>query len=131
MLVTSQSPVQNTKFTIISFQRALVPPHWKRFRTHHCWSSTPQLNGCDFPPSTRTQFSEEEYSYLTASKRHPSTPDSHNTHKTFHEKPGHILSQGRLNICIRLWHVLHATICPPRTFRKSSKLFGQNATINV
>jgi len=36
MLVTSQLPIQTTKFAIISFQRVLVPPPlWKRF--HHPW----------------------------------------------------------------------------------------------
>ena len=29
---------------------------------------------------------------------------SHNTHRTFHEKPGHILSRGRQNMSILLWH---------------------------
>ena len=50
-------------------------------------SPPPKLNGCDLPPSTRTQFSEQEYSYLAASKRHPSTLYSHNTPKAFHENP--------------------------------------------
>jgi len=59
---------------------------------HHCRSPTPKLNGCDLTPSTRTQFSEQEYSYLTASERHQSTPYSHNTHRTFHEEPGNLLS---------------------------------------
>jgi len=30
MLMTSQLPVQTTKFAIISFQRALVPPHFEK-----------------------------------------------------------------------------------------------------
>jgi len=30
--------------------------------THHCRSTTPTMNGCT--PSTRTQSSEQEYSYL-------------------------------------------------------------------
>ena len=51
--------------------------------THHCWSPTPALNGCDLTPSTRAQSSEQEYSYLTARKRHPSTPYSHNTPQSF------------------------------------------------
>ena len=75
--------------------------------THHCWSPTPTLNGCDLPPSTRTQFSEQEYSYLTASKRHQSTPYSHNTHRSFHEEPGNIisiLSRSRQNMSTLLWH---------------------------
>ena len=38
-------------------------------------SSTPSLIVCDLTPSTRKQTSEQEYSYLMASKRHPSTPD--------------------------------------------------------
>ena len=45
--------------------------------THHCRSPTPTLNGCDLTPSTWSQSFEQEYSYLTASKRHPSTPYSH------------------------------------------------------
>jgi len=55
--------------------------------THHCWTPTPTLNACDLTPSTRTQSSEQVYSYLTASKRHPSTPYSHNPLKAFHEEP--------------------------------------------
>jgi len=51
--------------------------------THHCRSPTPTLNGCELTPSTGRQPSEQEYSYLTASKRHPSTPYSHNTHQSF------------------------------------------------
>ena len=31
---------------------------------------------------------------------------SHNTPKAFHEEPGHILSRGRQNMCIRLWLAL-------------------------
>ena len=50
---------------------------------HRCRSPTPTLNGCDLTPSTRTQSSEQEYSYLTASKRHPSTPHSRNTPQSF------------------------------------------------
>jgi len=51
--------------------------------THHCRSLTPTLNGCDLTLSTRTQSSEQEYSYLTASKRHPSTPYSRNIPQSF------------------------------------------------
>jgi len=51
--------------------------------THHCRSLTPTLNGCELTPSTRTQSSEQEYSYLMASKRHPSTPYSRNIHQRF------------------------------------------------
>jgi len=50
---------------------------------HHCRSPTPTLNGCDLTPSTRTQSSEQEYSYLAASMRHPSTPYSRNTPQSF------------------------------------------------
>jgi len=71
--------------------------------THHCRSPILTMNSCDFTLSTRTQSSEQEYSYLTASKRHPSTPHSRNTPKAFHKEPGHILSRGRQNMCIRLW----------------------------
>ena len=64
---------------------------WYRLKsgdsTHHFRSPTPKLNGCDLLPSTRTQFSEQEYSYLTASKTHQSTPYSHNIHRTFNEEP--------------------------------------------
>jgi len=35
MLVTSQLPIQTTKFAIISFQRALVPPHFEKGSTTH------------------------------------------------------------------------------------------------
>jgi len=56
----------------------LCREHWYRQNsgdsTHHCLGPTPTLNGCDLPPSTRTQFSVQEYSYLMASKRHQSTP---------------------------------------------------------
>jgi len=68
--------------------------------THHCRSLTPTLNGYELTPSTRRQSSEYEYSYLTASKRWPSTPHSHKTPKAFHEEPGHILSQGQQNMCV-------------------------------
>jgi len=34
MLVTSQLPIQTTKFAIIAFQRALVPPTLKKVRPH-------------------------------------------------------------------------------------------------
>ena len=57
--------------------------------THHSRSPTPTLNGCELTPSTRAQSSDQEYSGLTASKRHPSTPYSRNTPKAFREKPGH------------------------------------------
>jgi len=82
--------------------------------SHHYRSPTPKLNGCDLPPSTRTQFSEQEYSNLMASKRRQSTPYSHNTHRTFNEEPGNtlsILSRGRQNMSILLWHA-------PRISRK-------------
>jgi len=72
--------------------------------THHCRSPTPTLNGCDLTPSIRTQSFEQEYSYLTASMTHPLTPYSHNALKAFHEEPDLILSRGRQNMCIRLWH---------------------------
>ena len=51
--------------------------------THHCRSPTPTLNGCELTPSTWTQSSEQECSYLTASKRRLSTPYSHNTPQSF------------------------------------------------
>ena len=51
--------------------------------THHCRSPTPTLNSCDLTLSTRTQSSEQEYSLLTASERHPSTPYSRNTPESF------------------------------------------------
>jgi len=47
----------------------------------HC--PTPTLNGCDLTPSTGTQSSEQENSYLTPSKRHTSTSSSHNTTQSF------------------------------------------------
>jgi len=51
--------------------------------THHCRRPAPKLNGCDITPSTGSQSSEQEYSYLTASNRLPSTPYSHNTPQSF------------------------------------------------
>ena len=67
--------------------------------THHCRNPTPTLDGCDLTLLTRTQSSEQEYSYLTASKRHPSTPCSRNTPLSFsHVEPGHILNRGGQNI---------------------------------
>jgi len=88
---------------------------WYRLKsgdsTHHCPSPTPKLNGCDLPPSTWTQFSEQEYSYLTVSKRHQSTPYSRNTHRTFRDEPGNIVSRGRQNMSIPIWHA-------PRISRK-------------
>jgi len=80
--------------------------------THHCRSPTPTVNGCDSTPSTRTQSSEQECGYLTASMwgtrqhRTPATPL-----KAFHEEPGHILSRNRQQMCIRLLHA-------PRNSRK-------------
>ena len=50
---------------------------------HRCQSPIPALKGCYLTPLTRTQSSEQEYSYLTASKRHPSTPYSRNTSQSF------------------------------------------------
>jgi len=35
MLVTSQLPIQTTKFATISFQRALVPPHFEKGSATH------------------------------------------------------------------------------------------------
>ena len=46
---------------------------------HHFRSPTPMLNSCDLNTSTRTQSSEQEYSYLTVRKRHSWTPYSRNT----------------------------------------------------
>ena len=70
--------------------------------TRYCRSPTPTLNSCDLTPSIRTQSSEQEYSYLTASKRHPSTPHSRNTPQSFHEEPGRIFSRGRQKMCTSL-----------------------------
>jgi len=74
--------------------------------THHCRSPTTTLNGCGFNRSTGTPFSEQEYSYLTASKSHPSTPYSHNTPQSFSRgtRP-YTHSRGRQHMCIGLWHV--------------------------
>ena len=90
--------------------------------THQCRGPT-TLNGCDLPPSTRTQFSEQEYSYLTASKRRQSTPYSHNTHITFHEEPGNILSilsRGRQNMSIYFFRMLPGFL---KNLLKSGNLF--------
>jgi len=54
---------------------------WRQ--VHHYESPTPSLNGCELTLSTGTQSSGQEYSYLTASKRHPSTPYCHNTSRSF------------------------------------------------
>jgi len=35
MLAKSQLPIQTTKFATISFQRALVPPHFENGSTTH------------------------------------------------------------------------------------------------
>jgi len=69
----------------------------------HCRSPTPSVNDCNLTPSTRTQSSEQEYSYLTTSKRQPSTPYSRNASKAFHKERGYLLSRGRQNMCIHLW----------------------------
>ena len=55
--------------------------------THHCRSPTPTLIGCDSITSTRTQSSEQGYSYLTACKNHSSTSYSHNTPELFMRNP--------------------------------------------
>jgi len=48
---------------------------------------------------------------VTTSKRHQSTPYSRNTHRTFREEPGNMLSRGRQNMSILIWHA-------PRISRK-------------
>jgi len=49
MLVTSQLPIQSTKFAIIYFQRALVPPHFEKraekFENH--WARLSHINEKD------------------------------------------------------------------------------------
>ena len=55
--------------------------------THHCRSPTPTLIGCDSITSTRTQSSEQGYSYLTACKNHSSTSYSQNTPELFTRNP--------------------------------------------
>jgi len=40
MLVTSQLPIQTTKFAIISFQRALVLPHFEKGSAAHTYTYT-------------------------------------------------------------------------------------------
>jgi len=68
---------------------AIYPIHvsWTMKRcgvsTHPCWSPTPTVNDRDLTLLTRTQTSEQEYSDLTASNRHPSTPYTHNTPQSF------------------------------------------------
>jgi len=51
--------------------------------THHFWSPKPTLNDCVLTLSTGTQSSEQEYSHLTASNSHPSTPYSQNITPSF------------------------------------------------
>ena len=71
--------------------------------THHlCRSPTPTVHGCDLTRSTQT--SEQEYSYLTASKRHPSTPYSRDTPQSFSRGTRSYTSRGRQNMCLLLWH---------------------------
>ena len=55
--------------------------------THHCQNPTPTVNGCELTPSTGTKSSEQECSYLTASKRRRATLYSHNTPKLFTTNP--------------------------------------------
>jgi len=69
--------------------------------THHC--PTPTQNDCDLTPSTGTQSSQQEHSYLTASKRHPSTSYSHNNPQSFSRGTRRIFFRHRQNMCI---HVL-------------------------
>ena len=91
--------------------------------THHCRIPTLTMNGCDLAPSTRTQSSEQEYSYLTASKtRDPSTSYSRNTPKAFRKERGHLLSRGRQNICIRLWQA-EQSLRISRNLLESGNLF--------
>ena len=64
-------------------------------------------------PSTRTQSFEQEYSHLTASKRHPSTPYSRNTLHSFSRGTrSYAFPQSIKHVlCISLWHA-------PRISRK-------------
>ena len=59
------------------------------------------VNGRDFTLLTRTQTSDQEYSYLTADRQHH-TPAT--LHKPFQEEPGRMLSRVRQSMCRRLWH---------------------------
>ena len=52
---------------------------WRGMVTTHTIVGVQQLYSCNLNTSTRTQSSEQEYSYLTARKRHSSTPYFYNT----------------------------------------------------
>ena len=107
--------------------------------THHCRSPTPTLNGCDLSPSTETQPSELEYTYLTASKRHPSTPYSHHntpqsfsrgtqpytyfTRSTNHVYKSFAYSQDFSNICWRV-EICSVMLRPRRKPHWVSSSFG-------
>jgi len=80
-------------------------------RRHHRWSPAPTLNGCDWTSSTLTQSSEQECSYLKASKRHPSTPYCHNPSKAFLEEPGCMPSRDRQNMLVLVYSQHFSKIC--------------------
>ena len=70
-----------------------------------CRSPTPTVCGRDLTHPTRTQPSEQEYSDwrpVTRGREHR-TPAT--LTKAFHEEPGDILTQGRQNMCRRLWYI--------------------------
>ena len=50
--MTSQLPIQTTKFAIISLQRALVPPHFEKGSATHDYT----VCSCCFQPGGRTDF---------------------------------------------------------------------------
>ena len=79
--------------------------------THHFRGPTPTLNGCELTPSTWAQSFEQDYSYLTASKRHPSAPYSHNNPQSFSRvtRP-YTFPRSTKHVC-SLWHA-------PRISRK-------------
>ena len=74
---------------------------------HHFWSPTPTLNDCELTLLTGTQSSEQEYSYLTASNRHPSTPYSQNITLSFSSgtRPYTFPRSTTHVLCISLWQV--------------------------
>jgi len=46
MLLTTQLPIPTTKFAIISFQRALVPPHFEKGSATHGYKQKVNVQCC-------------------------------------------------------------------------------------
>ena len=80
--------------------------------THHCGSPT-QVNSCDLIPLARTEMSEQEYSYLTASNRRLSAPYNRNNPQNFSQiTRSYAFSTSKRHVQTSLWYSQHfSKIC--------------------